>query len=61
MTLKDQVECVQREIKMRERVYPGLVAKGKMTPEEMLRELECVRAVLDTLRSPAVLSQYAQG
>lgn len=59
ISLKDQVECVAREIRMREKVYPGLVARGSMSKEDAERELAAMRAVLETLRSPAVLSQYA--
>jgi hypothetical protein len=44
-----QVECVRREIKLRERVYSRRVADGRMTQALSARELEAMRAVLETL------------
>ena len=34
---------------IRERVYPAWVERGTMTPESMTRELEGMRAVIETL------------
>lgn len=48
--IQAQIECVEREIKMRERVYPGWVAKGNMTPVKAKKEIEAMQAVLETLR-----------
>ena len=48
-SLDDQIECVQREIAMRERVYPKWVASGHMTERKADHELQCMRAVLTTL------------
>jgi hypothetical protein len=50
-SLDDQVECVIREIGYRERVYPRRVASGQMTQKLADRELERMRAVLETLRN----------
>jgi hypothetical protein len=47
--LADQIECVRREITMRERVYPRRVADRKMTPRQADLELARMRAVLKTL------------
>lgn len=44
-----QVECIRRELKMRERVYPRWVAGEKMTQALADREIEAMRAVLETL------------
>lgn len=49
ISLDDQLACVQREIRMRERVYPRWTATGKMTAAHAERELAAMRAVLDTL------------
>lgn len=48
--LADQIACVEREIVMRERVYPRRVGDGKMRQEAADRELATMRAVLATLR-----------
>ena len=51
ISLTDQIKCVIREIGMRERVYPGWVAKGKMKQESADIEVERMKAVLATLQS----------
>lgn len=50
-SLADQIECVKREIAMRESVYPRWVGARKMTQAKADRELACMRAVLETLQS----------
>ena len=48
--ISEQIACVQREIKMRERVYSRWVENGRMTKKKADAELEAMRAVLDTVR-----------
>lgn len=50
VTLAEQIECIEREISYRLRVYPRRVADGKMTRRLADRELDRMRAVLATLR-----------
>jgi hypothetical protein len=57
ITLREQIDTVVREIKMRERVYRSRVASGKMRQAEMDYEIACMKAVLETLTSPAILSK----
>ena len=47
--LAQQIACVKREIAMRERVYPRRVADGKMKQQDADREIEAMRAVLETV------------
>jgi len=42
-----KLACIQREIKMRERVYPRWVASGKMSQEKADLELEVMRAIAE--------------
>lgn len=49
VTLHEQIECVERELRMRQRVYPRWVKQGKMTPEGQQKEMARMAAVLDTL------------
>lgn len=49
-TIGQQINEVQAEIAMRERVYPGLVAKRKMRQSEADHKTSCMTAVLQTLR-----------
>lgn len=49
VSIADQVACIRREIKMRERVYPRWVLNDKMRQEQADYELAAMRAVLETL------------
>ena len=42
-----KLACIEREIKMRERVYPRWVAAGKMSQEKADLELEVMRAIAE--------------
>lgn len=44
-----QIKEVEREIAMRERVYPRWVESGKMTQAAAARQIENMKAVLSTL------------
>ena len=44
-----QIQEVQREIAMRERVYPAWVGKGKMKQSTADQHMNLMRAVLRTL------------
>ena len=48
-TIHGQIECVKREIRMREKVYPRWVKNGRMTAQKARDEIESMQAVLDTL------------
>lgn len=50
-TFKQQIECVEREISMRQRVYPNWVGNRKMKQEKADYEIACMRSVLYTLQS----------
>ena len=49
ISLDRQIQCVRREIGMRENVYPHWVAKRKMTQGKADDELAAMKAVLETL------------
>ena len=48
--LREQIECVRRELVMREFVYARRVADGKMRPDVAALEIARMEAVLDTLQ-----------
>lgn len=48
-TIHEQIKAVEREIGMRNRVYPRRIADGKMSEEKAAHEIACMRAVLETL------------
>lgn len=50
ITISEQEKEVRREIAMRKKVYPGLVAKGKMTEADAAHRIEVMEAVLKTLK-----------
>jgi len=43
--LADLISCVDRELRMREQVYPRWVSQGKLTEAKASRELALMRAV----------------
>jgi hypothetical protein len=49
--LAAQIACVERELRLRHRVYPRLVQQGTMTPPQAQHELLTMQAVLRTLRA----------
>lgn len=51
VSLRRQLECVLREIGMRERNYPRWVAEGRLPQAKADDELAAMRAVAETLRS----------
>jgi hypothetical protein len=51
--------CLEREIAMRRRVYPGLVRAGKMTALESEREIQLMRVAWRLLRGLASLPETA--
>lgn len=50
IAISEQIECVEREISQRKRVYARLVSTGKMTQHKADRETATMQAVLATLR-----------
>ena len=49
VSIERQIACVKREISKREHVYPRLVASDKMRPEKAAEEIECMKAIQQTL------------
>ena len=58
VTLEEQLRCVEREIAMRERVYPRWVDAGRMKPDKAEYELKCMAEVKRTLQ--ALVQQIGQ-
>lgn len=50
-TLAEQITSVKREIGMRERVYPNLIQRGKLTLDQANGEIDAMRSVLITLKA----------
>ena len=50
VSIKAQIECVERELKMRRRVYPRWVDDGKMSQAKADQEIARMAAVLLTLK-----------
>jgi hypothetical protein len=51
VTIEEQVACVEREIKMRRRVFPRWVEAGRMTQAKADAEIAAMEAVLATLQA----------
>lgn len=48
--LRQQINCVEREIGKRKSVYPRLINAGRMTQETADYETRAMKAVLETLK-----------
>jgi hypothetical protein len=46
ITINDKLACAQRELEMRQRVYPRQVASGKLTQTKADREIAVMRAIV---------------
>lgn len=52
-TADELLKCAQRELAMRERVYPRQVEQGKMAPQTADHETECMAQIVELLREKA--------
>lgn len=50
ITISEQVAAAERELRMRERVYPRRVADGKMTNKLAVHETAAMAAIVETLK-----------
>lgn len=48
--MEEQIACIEREIRMRERVYPRWVGAGKLSQKKADHEIAAMRAVLATIK-----------
>lgn len=49
VSLTAQIDCVRREVSMREKSYPHQIAQGRLAPPAAAKQIARMRAVLDTL------------
>ena len=61
ITLDQMIACVEREIGMRERVYPRWVEQKKMLQATADQELARMRAVLELLVEVKVVKKKVEG
>lgn len=55
-TIDEQIASVQREIQMRQRVYPKWCQDGRMTQDKAAHEIQCMESVLRTLHEVRIKS-----
>lgn len=51
--LAEQIACIERELKLRAKVYPNRIACGRMSRRLAEREIDRMRAILETLKTMA--------
>lgn len=49
--IREQVECVERELGFRRRIYPKWVALCAIKQEQAEYQIKCMKAVLETLQA----------
>jgi|KBSMisStaDraftv2_1062788.scaffolds.fasta_scaffold118832_4 hypothetical protein len=47
---RDKLQCVERELRMRHKVYPRWIAAKRMTEATAEREIEVMRAIYEDYR-----------
>jgi hypothetical protein len=47
ISTKEKCDCVRRELALRMRVYPGWVARHKITAKNAAREIEVMTAIVE--------------
>jgi hypothetical protein len=52
-TLLELIACAEREVRVRQRVYPGRVYTGRMSQREADRQLAMMQAIAAKLRELA--------
>ena len=55
-TVDQQISEVQREIALRENVYPRWIESGRLTKQKAEHQITCMKAVLGTLMAVKALS-----
>ena len=59
--IADQIACLERELHIRERIYPRWVDKGKLTQKAAALELDRMRAAIRTLQRSMTDGKPAEG
>lgn len=59
INIDEMIKCVEREIGMRQRVYPKWVAMKKMSQEKADLEIRTMTAVLDQLKIDKIITGFA--
>lgn len=50
-TLKELRECAEREVKLRERVYPNRITTGRMSAEHAARQIAMMEEIARRLQT----------
>jgi hypothetical protein len=57
ITTKDKLQCVERELALRDRVYRRLVTNGKMTVNQARHEINLMTAIAEDYRRAVELEE----
>jgi hypothetical protein len=49
-TITNKLACLERELKMRRKVYPRWITQGKMDPSKAQHEIDCMEAIVTDYR-----------
>jgi hypothetical protein len=58
ITTKDKLKCAERELALRQRVYPKFVEQGKMSEGQKEHELAAMQAIVDDYRAAVEKEKY---
>jgi len=61
ITTERKIQCLERELTLRYRVYPRLVGKGNMTQAAAQEELEVLETILSDYQARLQFDIFDQG
>jgi hypothetical protein len=56
-TAAELVQCAERELKIRQQVYPNRIMTGRMSARAADRQIDMMRAIVEVLREHATAEQ----
>lgn len=59
-TLAEQLDCLQRELEKRKRIYPGLVDSNRLDAKRAKHEIDCMQASVRTLQKMVWLDDVSR-
>lgn len=59
-SVDDQLACLERELRLRKRVYPGRIANGRMSAAQARHELAVMESLVREYRGKAQAQQQQE-
>ena len=60
ITAAEKLACAERELKVRQRAYPGRVQRRRMTAAKAAHELACMAAIAEDYRAAVEMGDISR-